>query len=338
MPMRGSLKELGIRVGRLSPGPTDSIVDVPGIMVGHVTLSGGDGPLRVGAGPVRTGVTVVVPPGEVGPWPAAVHVINGYGKSAGLLQVAELGQLESPIFLTNTLSVAAVLQGYLEHLRARGRFHPGQSRNVVVGECNDGYLNDLWGFAVQPEHAVAALVAASSAPPAQGSVGAGTGMAGFGHKGGIGTASRRLPDGHVMGVLVLLNCGTAEDLVTFPVRPRAGRPPAVPDGSIIIVAATNAGVDRWDLTRVARRASHGLARVGGHSAPGSGDVVVAVDVGEPAGVTPRDLDPLFLAAAETTEAAIWNALLTADPVVGRDGHVLKALPIDWAPGTPTRPS
>lgn len=338
LPMRGSLQDLGICVGRLSPGPTDSIVDVPGVKVGHVTLARGDGALRVGAGPVRTGVTVVVPPGEVGPWPAAVHVINGYGKSVGLLQVAELGQLESPIFLTNTLSVAPVLQGYLEHLRARGRFHPGQSRNVVVGECNDGYLNDLWGFAVKPEHAVAALAAASSAPPTQGSVGAGTGMAGFGHKGGIGTASRRHPDGHVIGVLVLLNCGESEDLVTFPGRPRAGGPSDVPDGSIIIVVATNAGVDRWDLARVARRASHGLARVGGHSAPGSGDVVVAVDMGGPSGATPRDLDPLFQAVAETTEAAIWNALLTADTVVGRDGHVLKALPTEWAPGTPMRPS
>ncbi len=142
----------------------------------------------------------------------------------------------------------------------------------------------------------------------------------------------------MIGVLVLLNCGESEDLVTFPGRPRAGGPSDVPDGSIIIVVATNAGVDRWDLARVARRASHGLARVGGHSAPGSGDVVVAVDVGGPSGATPRDLDPLFQAVAETTEAAIWNALLTADTVVGRDGHVLKALPTEWAPGTPMRPS
>lgn len=327
---RGSLRDLGISLGRLPPGPTDSIVDVPGIAVGHLTLSYGDGALRVGAGPVRTGVTVVVPPGEVGPWPAAVHVINGYGKSAGLLQVAELGQLESPIFLTNTLSVAAVLQGYLEDLRARGVFHPGQSRNVVVGECNDGYLNDLWGFAVKPEHARAALAAASTAPPAQGAVGAGTGMAGFGHKGGIGTASRQLPRGHQLGVLVLLNCGSAEDLVTFP-GSRLTAASDVPDGSIIIVVATNAGLDRWDVARVARRASHGLARVGAHSAPGSGDVVVALDVGEPDPSTSGDLDPLFLAAAEATEAAIWNALLTADSMVGRDGHVLTALPMDWAP-------
>ena len=337
--MRKSLKDLGIRVGRLSPGPTDSIVDVPGIAVGHVTLSRGEGSLKVGVGPVRTGVTVVVPPGEVWPWPAAVHVINGYGKSVGLMQVAELGQLESPIFLTNTLSVAAVLQGYLEHLRARGLFHPNQSRNVVVGECNDGYLNDLWGFAVMPEHAVAALAAASTAPPAQGSVGAGTGMAGFGHKGGIGSASRRLPDGRLLGVLVLLNCGKAEDLVTLAGPPRAGGPSGVSDGSIIIVMATDAGLDRWDVARVARRASHGLARVGAHSASGSGDVVVAVDVGEPRSDSAQhDLDPLFLAAAEATEAAIWNALLTADPVVGRDGHVLHALPTDWAPGAPERPT
>ena len=332
--MRPTLQQLGIAWGRLPPGPTDSIVDVPGVRVGHVTLWWGDGALDVGWGPVRTGVTAAVPPGAPGPWTAAVHVINGYGKSVGLLQVAELGQLESPIFLTNTLSVAAVLQGYLRHLRDGGQFQPGQSRNVVVAECNDGYLNDLWGFAVQPHHAEAALAAASASPPAQGSVGAGTGMAGFGHKGGVGTASRRLPGGRTVGVLVLLNCGEAKDLITHPAR--AAARPAPGDGSIIIVVATDAGLDRWDLARAARRASHGLGRVGAYSAPGSGDVVVAVDVADPDGSTARDLEPLFLATAEATSAAIWNALLTAETVVGRDGHVLYALPPELAPQNATR--
>lgn len=327
--MRPSLQQRGIAWGRMDPGPTDSIVDVPGVRVGHVTLWQGDGALDVGRGPVRTGVTAVVPPGAPGPWTAAVHVINGYGKSVGLLQVAELGQLESPIFLTNTLSVAAVLQGYLQHVREAGQFQPGHSQNVVVAECNDGYLNDLWGFAVQPAHAGAALAAASAGAPAQGSVGAGTGMGGFGHKGGIGSASRRLPGGGTLGVLVLLNCGEAQDLITHPAQRAA--PPAPTDGSIIIVVATDAGLDRWDLARVARRAGHGLARLGAHSAPGSGDVVVAFEVSEPARAGTRDLDPLFLAAAEATGAAIWNALLTADTVVGRDGHVLYALPPELAP-------
>jgi D-aminopeptidase len=332
--MRKTLKDLQIRVGRLAPGATDSIVDVAGFTVGHVTLTAGDGPLAVGRGPVRTGVTVLVPPSPDGPWTAAAHVVNGFGKSQGLMQLAELGQLESPIFLTNTLGVAAVLQGYLEHVRDSGSFRPASSRNVVVCECNDGFLNDLWGLHVKPEHARAALAAASANPPAQGAVGAGTGMAGFGMKGGIGTASRRLPGGGVLGALVLLNCGRADELVT-----RRGAAPPRPgdlsDGSIIMVLATDAGLDRWDLARVARRATHGLARTGAHSAPGSGDVVVAVDTGA-AGAAPASserLDSLFLAAAEATEAAIWNALLTAETTVGRDGHVLRAMPVEWAPAS-----
>lgn len=332
--MRTSLKELGVRIGRLPSGPTDSLVDVPGFQVGHVTLMAGEGALHVGHGPVRTGVTAIVPPNPLTAKPAAVHVINGYGKSTGLMQIQELGTIESPIFLTNTLGVGAVLQGYLQHLRDTGAYQAGTSRNVVVAECNDGFLNDLWGLHVQPEHAVRALAEARSSPPCQGSVGAGTGMAGYGHKGGIGTASRRLTDGSVLASLVLLNCGTARDLVRNVAAPAP--PPELPDGSIIMILATNRGVDRWDLTRVARRAAHGLARTGTYSAPGSGDVVVAVDVGPAQGTVDRTaLNELFLAAAEATEAAIWNALLAAETMVGRDGHRLAALPVSWVLGSGT---
>jgi D-aminopeptidase len=326
--MRETTRDFGLRFGRLERGSRNDLLDVPGFQVGHVSLVRGAGRLVVGEGPVRTGVTVVRPPGD-GPWTAAVHVINGYGKSAGLMQVEELGTLEHPIWLTNTLSVGAVLDGYLETVREQGRYHPGSSQNVVVGECNDGYLNDLWGLHVRPHHVKEAWAACSGERLEQGAVGAGLGMAGFGYKGGIGSASRRLSPGRRLAALVLLNCGRPEDLIL------AGRPvgagtasPSTPDGSIIICLAGDSGLDRWDLRRVARRATHGLARTGATSAPGSGDVVIAVDVQEPDPKDRPSLDELFLAAAEVTEEAIWNALLTAETTEGRDGHVLQALPQD----------
>jgi D-aminopeptidase len=328
MNVRETTRDLGLRFGRLERGIRNDILDVPGFQVGHVSLVRGTGPLVVGRGPVRTGLTVVRPPGE-GPWTAAVHVINGYGKSAGLMQVDELGTLEHPIWLTNTLSVGAVLDGYLETVRETGRFQPGSSQNVVVGECNDGYLNDLWGLHVRPEHVRQALATCSGERLEQGAVGAGVGMAGFGYKGGIGSASRRLSTGSRLAALVLLNCGRREDLVWGgrPVGSEAASP-STPDGSIIILLAGDSGLDRWDLRRVARRATHGLARTGATSAPGSGDVVVAVDVGIADPEARPSLEELFLAAVEVTEEAIWNALLTAETTEGRDGHVLYALPHD----------
>lgn len=326
--MRETAREAGLRFGRLTPGPRNDMLDVSGFRVGHLTLISGEGPLRVGQGPVRTGLTVIDPPGD-GPWPAAVHVINGFGKTAGLMQVQELGQLESPIWLGNTLAVGAVLDGFLAWWRDSGRFVPGASRNVLVAECNDGFLNDLWGLHVRPHHVGQALAARSDADLLQGGVGAGTGMAGFGYKGGIGSASRRLSTGARMGAMVLLNCGRSADLIYGGRLVAAGMGcDATPDGSIIIVLATDAGVDRWDLQRVARRATHGLARTGATSAPGSGDVVVAIDVGSAGSGATAALDEMFLAAVEATEEAIWNALLTAETMEGRDGHVLQAIPVD----------
>ncbi len=324
--VRPTLRELGIAVGRLPTGPTNSILDVPGTKLGHVSLQHGEGPLVVGQGPVRTGLSVIIPPG-VGPWPAACHVINGYGKSLGLLQIQELGTLESPLFMTNTLAVGAVQQGYLEILRERGAFSPSQSFNVLVTECNDGYLNDLWGLHVRPEHVRDVLRDAESGGPLrQGSVGAGTGMGGFGHKGGIGTASRQMSTGAVIAAAVLVNCGRAEELrldgaAVFGTLPR---PHNLPDGSIIIALMTNAGFSSFDLGRLTRRATHGLARTGAISAPGSGDFVVAWDTGD-ADRRPG-LEEAFLAVVESVEEAIWNALATAEGVDGRDGHRLEAVP------------
>lgn len=327
--MRPTLRELGISMGRLPTGPTNSLLDVQGTKLGHMSLRRGEGSLVVGHGPVRTGVSVIVPAAD-GPWPAACHVINGYGKSLGLLQVQELGTLESPIFMTNTLAVGAVQQGYLALLRERGAFLPSQSFNVVVTECNDGYLNDLWGLHVGPEHVRAALRDAEAGGPlCQGSVGAGTGMAGFGHKGGIGTASRQLSTGAVMAAAVLVNCGRAEELrldgaAVFEMQQPRHRD--LPDGSIIIALMANAGFSSFDLGRLARRATHGLARTGAISAPGSGDFVLAWDSG--AGDRRPDLEEAFMAVVESVEEAIWNALATAEGVEGRDGHRLDAVPTD----------
>ena len=325
--MRETLRALGLTVGRMRSGATDTILDVPGFRVGHLSLVQGEGRLRVGEGPVRTGVTVVAPPGPP-PWTAAVHVINGFGKTAGLMQVAELGTLEHPILLTNTLGVGAVLDGYLALVRDGVTGEAGSLRNVVVAECNDGFLNDLWGLHVRPHHVRAALMDLSDRELQQGAVGAGTGMAGFGHKGGIGSASRVLSSGHTIAALVLLICGRPEELIFRGVRILESGEERTPDGSIIMVLAADTGLDAWDLTRVARRATHGLARTGAVSAPGSGDVVIAVDVGEAGRTGDHRLGECFEATAEVVEAAVWNALLTAETMVGQDGHVLRALDVD----------
>jgi D-aminopeptidase len=334
--VRATLRELGIALGSMQPGPTNTIADVPGVRVGHFTRIFGDGRLRVGSGPVRTGISVVVPPGD-GPWRAASHVINGYGKSLGLMQIDELGEIETPLFLTNTLAVGAIQQGYLRYARAHGRYEPGRSMNVVVGECNDGHLSDLWGLHVEADDATRALADAATADRVvQGAVGAGTGMVGFGHKGGIGSASRQLPGSGVLGALVLVNCGRAGEL-RLDGRPvlAAGADPGAaaaapiadpPPGSIIIVLATDASLDNLALGRAARRATHGLARTGAVSDPGSGDVVLAFATAE---VEPPPLDALFRAVVESTEEAILNALATAETVRGRDGHVAHAIPASY---------
>ena len=344
---RPRLRDLGIRLGAYLPGPLNAITDVAGVQIGHVTLLE-----DLDTQPIRTGVTAILPhTGSIYEQRliAAIHVINGYGKATGLAQVAELGQLETPILLTNTLGVPAAAQGLIRWCLSRSP--EAVSINTVVAECNDSRLNDITGLHVSEEHARQALDDARGGPVAEGAVGAGTGMVGYGFKGGIGTASRVLPaeyPGYTVGALVLLNCGRREDLVIdgVPVGRLLGKSPSPPaarpsEGSIIIVLATDAPLSARQLGRVAGRAVVGLARTGSHIDNGSGDFVIAFSTAQR---VPRDdprltfpmeainetrlANPLFRAAAESTEEAILNALFTAQTAPGLHGDRYLALPVE----------
>jgi len=281
---------------------------------------------------------------------AASFVINGFVKSIGLVQIDELGTLETPILLTNTLNVGIVADALIEHML---EMNPDigvttGTINPVVGECNDGFLNDIRGRHVKPEHVRRALRTATSEHVEEGAVGAGTGMSAFELKGGIGSSSRILPSqhgGYVVGSLVLSNFGRLTDLIIdgapvgrdLSVRMASG---SSANGSIIILVATNAPVSSRQLKRVAKRATHGLARTGSVSTQGSGDVVIAFsttsrvshyreDIRAPVGsVLEEDLSWLFRAAAEATEEAIINSLFKAETMIGRDGNTRTALPLD----------
>lgn len=305
---RPRARDAGIAIGTMPPGKNNAITDVPGVAVGHVTLVSGQGALIPGNGPVRTGVTAILPhQGNVfrRKAPAAVDVINGFGKSTGLAQIAELGNIETPILLTNTLSVGRVWDAVVTYMiKANPDIGIGTvgTVNPVVGECNDGYLNDIQGRHVTEDHVLAALAAATSGPVAEGCVGAGTGMSAFGWKGGIGTASRLLPEEYgsfVVGVLVLANFGRREDLVidgvpvgrdlkewTPPPRPdepaqpqhnpgAGGEQSDVDVGSVMVILATDAPLTDRQLGRLARRVGMGLARTGSIAGHGSGDFVIA---------------------------------------------------------------
>jgi len=344
---------LGLTLGDLPTGPSNAISDVDGVRVGHTTLIEGDGPLVPGWGPIRTGVTVILPhPGNVyrSKVRAAVHTINGYGKACGFEQVRELGVIESPIALTSTLNVPRVADALIDYAIAQ---NPDigittSSVNVVVGETSDGYLNDLQGRHVSKAHVFAAIESASDIV-AEGNVGAGTGTTCFGWKGGIGTSSRILPiewGGFTLGALVQTNFGRAPDLVIdgVPVG-RLITPDRYTDpierGSIMIVLATDAPLSSRQLGRVARRSGAALGRVGSHYGHGSGDFVIAFSTAnqvthDAAGITvtqtaladeARVIDGLFRAAVESVEEAIVNSLCRAETLIGRDGHVRYALPI-----------
>lgn len=340
MARKTGLRQWGLEIFGLPPGAQNAITDVKGVVVGHCTIIQGDA--------VRTGVTAILPhPGNIfkDKVPAAVEVINGFGKAAGLTQINELGELETPVILTNTLSVGVALDALVEYKLKR---NPeigltGPSVNGVVAECNDGYLNDLRGRHVKKEHVWEAIASASCDPPAEGSVGAGTGMKSFGCKSGIGTSSRRAGE-YLLGALVLSNFGKWEQLKIdgVPVG-RLLTKPGLPGetgerGSIVIVLATDAPLDSRRLKRVARRAGFGLARTGSVGGHYSGDFVIAFSTGvtySQAGENLRGasflrddkLDPLFEAAAGATEEAIINALFAAGPMTGRDGHSVPALPV-----------
>ncbi len=325
------------RIGTLLTGPRNAISDVGEIRVGHVTLD---------LGGIQTGVTVVVPhAGDpfADKTPAAAAVINGFGKSVGLIQVEELGVFETPIALTNTFSVGAVMQAQIRTAMAA---HPRLGRewatvNPLVFECNDGYLNDIRALALTEEHYCTAL-ANASADFAQGSVGAGRGMSAFELKGGIGTASRRVGD-YTVGALVLANFGRLATLTLaghplgrkLSERKRPGDEPE--KGSIIMLLATDAPLDARQLRRLASRTGAGLARTGSVFGHGSGDIALAFSTAYTIPHLPTKpmpalamlhetrLDPLFYAAADATEQAIIHALWHAEPVRGRDGHKRRTL-------------
>jgi D-aminopeptidase len=352
---RPRAREAGLVLGELQPGPENAITDVTGVLVGQVTLISGEGQLVPGRGPVRTGVTVILPHADnlfEQKVPAAVFVMNGFGKCLGQEQIDELGTIESPIALTNTLNVGIVADGLIEHAI---RTNPAigirtSSLNPVVGECNDGFLNDIQGRHVRQEHVLAAIAEARSGAVDEGAVGAGTGMTLFGFKGGIGTASRRLPDelgGYTVGVLVLGNFGRRSDLRIDGVP--IGReladwnpPPGGPEsGSIMVVIATDAPLLDRALRRLARRAPLGLARTGSIAGHGSGDYVIAFSTGLRLPHTSNSLvlelphitegggliDGLFQATVEATEEAVINALFRATTTTGRNGHIAHALPL-----------
>ncbi len=333
-------RDLGIRIGDLEPGPWNAITDVPGVGVGHATIIEGED--------ARTGVTVIVPCLGENTWqrkvPAAVVTGNGYGKAAGFTQVEELGNLEAPIALTNTLAVGTVLEAMVQVVLRQPGNEAVRSVNVVVGETNDGWLNDIRTPHVTAAHVQAAWEAAASRPVAEGCVGAGTGTRCLGYKGGIGTSSRRTR-GWTVGVLVQTNFGGRLRIDGRPFPPEDAPPPVLAppdgDGSCMIVVATDAPLGSRNLERLARRALVGLARTGSVLANGSGDYVIAfstfagnrirADERGPQAMTrlpDAEMTPLFRAVADATEEAILNSLFAATTMVGRDGHVARAIDVE----------
>lgn len=367
---RPRVREAGISVGILPIGPLNAITDVEGVMVGHTTILRGEN--------IRTGVTAILPHGgnlfreKV---PAAIFVGNGFGKLMGSTQVSELGEIETPIVLTSTLSVPRAADALLDYMLSLPGNEPVQSVNPIVGETNDGYLNDIRGRNITREDVLNALKGAKGGAVEEGSVGAGTGTVAFGFKGGIGTASRKLPGklgGYTLGVLVQTNFGglltingvpVGRELGKYYLKEELGNAPALgcnaadtpanlnpclpnsPDGSIIIVIATDAPVDARNLSRLAARAMLGLARTGAAGSNGSGDYAIAFSTAasvrihfssEPAGrYSPRSvkvlsndaMSPLFLAVIEATEEAIYNSLFRATTITGQ-GNTVESLPLD----------
>jgi D-aminopeptidase len=365
---RPRAREAGVIVGVLPAGPLNAITDVDGVLVGHTTIIRGDN--------IRTGVTAILPHGgnlfreKV---PGAVFVGNGFGKLAGSTQVNELGEIETPILLTSTLSVPRVADFLIDYMLALPGNEDVQSINPLVAETNDGYLNDIRGRHISRDDVFSAIKGAKSGAIAEGSVGAGTGTVAFGFKGGIGTSSRKLParlGGFTVGVLVQSNYGGILTINGAPVGRELGRyylkdelseppperqveqnqarqnlaGPNQPDGSIIIVIATDAPLDARNLDRMAARAMMGLARTGAAGSNGSGDYAIAFSTAtdvriKPQGQNERNtprfvktlsneaVSPLFLAVIEATEEAIYNSLFRATTTTGR-GRTVEALPLD----------
>ena len=345
-------RDLGIPFGILPTGQWNAITDVPGVQVGHFTKIEGDS--------IRTGVTAILP--HAGNLfqekaPAAVFVGNGFGKLAGSTQVQELGNMESPIILTNTLSVAAGIEGAVRYTLSLPGNEQVQSVNAVVGETNDGYLNDIRGMHISPAEVVEAIRAAASGLVQEGNVGAGTGTVCFGWKGGIGTSSRKLPEnlgGYTVGVLVQSNFGGNLQISGVTVGEKLGRhifrdALKSADGSCMIVVATDAPVLERNLERMAQRAMMGLAKTGGIASNGSGDYAIAFSTAEALRIPHSrpsrtlesaqflrndDMSALFLAVIEATDEAIINSLFAAETMQGKAGRIVEALPVEemmkWA--------
>jgi D-aminopeptidase len=345
--------DLGIKIGTLPSGQTGSIVDVPGVGVGHATVWRDEPPPPAGRGIARTGVTVIDPGGNMfrSPVPAGGAVLNGAGECTGFLAAAEWGLVETPLFLTSTMQVGRVYDAACELLMAED---PGIGADdviiPVVAECDDSFLSEPRRMQVSAADVKAALDAARAgaggAAPAEGAVGSGTGMSCLGFKGGIGSASRLTPSGHTVGALVMSNFGSQERLTIdgVPVGrllPSADEPPAVPPppaGSCITVVVTDAPLDSAACVRLARRAGLGLARTGSTGDHGSGEIFLALATGRralrgvaptgPDPVTGSRLDPFFAAAVEATEEAVLNSMFAAPTVTGRNGNCSRGLPAD----------
>ena len=346
MAQHKTLREWGFPTGIFETGRFNAITDVPGVTVGHVTLIEGDS--------VRTGVTAIVPhQGNIfrQKVPAAIYVGNGFGKLVGVTQVRELGNIETPIVLTNTLSVAAGIEGVVRYTLMQPGNEQVRSVNAVVGETNDGRLNDIRGMHVTPQMVIDAIGGAHSGPVEQGNVGAGTGTICFGFKGGIGTSSRVLPaslGGYTIGVLAQTNYGGILEIDGVQVGQllkkhdfidHIGKTENV-DGSCMMVVVTDAPLDARNLERVAKRAMMGMAKTGGIASNGSGDYVIALSVAPGNLIDSRakmltstvlangEMSAIFAATIEATAEALWNSLFMADPMTGRDGNHVDALPVE----------
>lgn len=338
-------RDYGIEIGVMPTGILNAITDVPGVTVGHETIIEGDN--------IRTGVTAILPhQGNIfqNKVPAAIYIGNGFGKLAGISQVRELGNIETPIILTNTLSVPMGIQGSVKYtLGLKGNQNIG-SVNAVVGETNDGYLNDIRGMHITEDNVIAAINKATSGAVEEGNVGAGTGTRAFGFKGGIGTSSRKLPSslgGFTVGVLVQTNFGGVLTINGAPIGKELNKYPfqnaiQKSDGSCMIVVMTDAPLDARQLDRVAKRAMLGLAKTGGIASNGSGDYVIAVSTAESMRIANQsneitdkgnvlrndNMSPIFMATIEATEEAIINSLFMASTMTGKNGNQTESLPID----------
>ncbi|MCO8276555.1 P1 family peptidase [Actinoplanes sp. TRM 88003] len=312
-------RDLGLVVGSRAPGPLNAITDVAGVRVGHTTLVVGDD--------IRTGVTAIVPDqlDHRRALAAGLFVGNGHGKMVGSTQLAELGEIETPVLLTATLSTFRVADAVVTHMLGRPGRESAQSLNPIVAETNDGYLSDIRARPIRAEHVFAALDTAAGGLPAEGSVGAGTGTGALGFKGGIGTASRRILDEGTVGVLVQSNFSGLLRVLGVPIP---APPTEHPGNSCVIVVATDGRFDSRQLSRLARRAIFAMGRVGADFAGGSGDYAIAFSTAEPDGppLPEPALEPAFAAVLEAVEEALLNSLFMATTTTGFAGHTKIAVP------------